>query len=52
MSATPDTIVLPPGLVSTLLKAISPEVLGMAFCMVVADSGATDHMLLDRPAFI
>jgi hypothetical protein len=51
-SSTPDTIVLPPGLVLTLLKAISPEVLGAALCMVVADSGETDHMLPDRAAFI
>jgi hypothetical protein len=51
-SAAPDTIVLPPGLVLTLLKAFSPEVLGAALCMVVADSGATDHMLPDRAAFI
>jgi hypothetical protein len=52
MSATPDTIILPPGLVSMLLKAISPEALGAALCMVVADSGAIDHMLPDCAAFI
>jgi hypothetical protein len=37
---------------STLLKAISPEVLGAALCMVLADSGVTDHMLPDCAAFI
>jgi hypothetical protein len=51
-SSTPDTIVLPPGLVSTLLKAISPEILGTALCMVVSNLGTTNHMLPDCTAFI
>jgi hypothetical protein len=51
-SSTPDTLVLSPGLVSTLLKVISLEILGAALCMAVADSGATNHMLPDRAAFI
>ncbi len=49
---TPDTIVLPPDLVLTLLNAISPEILAAALCMVVADTGATNHMLPDCAAFI
>jgi hypothetical protein len=39
-------------LVLALLKAVSPEALGAALQLVVADTGATDHMLQDRSAFI
>jgi hypothetical protein len=44
-----DDIVLPPDLVSSLLRAISPADLHH---LVVGDTGATNHMLLDRSAFI
>jgi hypothetical protein len=44
-----DDIILPPDLVSSLLGAISPTDLN---CLVVADTGATDHMLPDHSAFI
>jgi hypothetical protein len=44
-------IKLPSKLVSALLKAMSLEALGAALQLVVADTGATDHMLLDRSAF-
>jgi hypothetical protein len=44
-----DDIVLPPDLVSSLIHAISPADL---HCLVVADTGATNHMLPDRSAFI
>ena len=44
-----DDIVLPSDLVSSLLRAISP---GELLRLVVADTGATDHMLPDRSAFI
>ena len=40
---------LPPDLVSSLLRAISPDDLCR---LLVADTGATDHMLPDRTAFI
>ena len=44
-----DDIVLPSDLVSSLLRAVSP---GDSLRLVVADTGATDHMLPDRSAFI
>jgi hypothetical protein len=44
-----DDIVLPPDLVSSLLGAISPTDLNR---LVVADTGATNHMLPDGSAFI
>jgi hypothetical protein len=44
-----DDIVLPTDLVSSLLWAVSPTDLNR---LVVADTGATDHMLPDRSAFI
>ena len=40
---------LPPDLVSSLLRAISPA---DSCRLLVADTGATDHMLPDRSAFI
>ncbi len=42
-------IVPPQDLVSSFLHAVSPADL---HCLVVADTGATNHMLLDRLAFI
>jgi hypothetical protein len=46
-------IKLPSKLVSALhLKAVSPEALGTALQLVVADTGAIDHVLLDLSAFI
>jgi hypothetical protein len=44
-------IKLPSKLVSSLLKAMSPEALGTALQLVVADSSATDHVLSDQSAF-
>jgi hypothetical protein len=44
-----DDIVLPPDLVSSLLGAASPTDLNR---LIVADTGATDHMLPDHSAFI
>jgi hypothetical protein len=44
-----DDIILPSDLVSSLLRAFSPTDLN---CLVVTDTGATDHMLPDRSAFI
>jgi hypothetical protein len=44
-----DDIVLPPDLVSSLLRAVSPTDLNR---LVVADTGTTDHMLPDCLAFI
>jgi hypothetical protein len=44
-----DVIVLPQDLVSSLLRAISPT---DWHCLVVADTGATDHMLPYRLVFI
>ncbi len=44
-----DDIVLPPDLVSSLLGAVSPTDLNR---LVVADTGATNHMLPDHLAFI
>ncbi len=35
-----------------LLKTVPPEILGAALKLVVADTGATDHMLPDRSACI
>ncbi len=49
---SPVDIVLPPGLVSALLKAISPDDSIVGLRLVVADTGATDHMVPDRSAFI
>ena len=47
-----DDIVLPPILVQLLLKAIPTTRSGTSFRLVVADTGATDHMVPDRGAFI
>jgi len=47
--ASGDDIVLPSELVSSLLRAVPPAVL---HSLIVADTGATDHMLPDRLAFI
>ena len=41
-----DDIVLPPVLVQSLLKAIPTTTYGTPACLVVADTGATDHMVL------
>ena len=49
---SPDDIILPPGLVSALHRAISPEAFVEGLRLVVADTGATDHMVPDRSAFI
>ncbi len=51
-ASSSDNIVLPPGLVLALLKAISPEDVGASLCLVVADTGATNHMIPDCLAFI
>lgn len=48
-TASVDDIILPSELVSSLLRAVSP---GDSLRLVVADTGATDHMLPDRSAFI
>jgi hypothetical protein len=48
-AALGDDIVLPSELVSSLLRAVSPADL---HSLVIADTGATDHMLPDRLAFI
>ncbi len=45
-------IVLPPGLVSALLTAISPDDSIAGLWLVVADTGAMDHMVPNRSAFI
>ncbi len=45
-------IVLPPGLVLALLKAISPNDSITGPRLVVADTGTMDHMVPDRSAFI
>ena len=47
-----DNIVLPPILVQSLLKAIPTTGSGTPSRFVVADTGATDHMVPDRGAFI
>jgi hypothetical protein len=47
-----DNIILPPTLVQSLLKAIPTTGSGTPFRFVVADTGATDHMVPDRGAFI
>jgi len=52
MDHSPDDIILPPGLVSALHQVISPEVFVEGLQLVVADTGATDHMVPDRSAFI
>jgi hypothetical protein len=49
---SPDDIIPPPGLVSGLHWVISPEAFVEGLRLVVADTGATDHMVLDRSAFI
>ena len=41
-----DDIVLPPVLVQSLLKAIPTTTYGTPARLVVADTGATDHMVL------
>ncbi len=48
----PVDIVLPPGLVLALLKAISPDDSIVGLWLVMADTGVTDHMVPDRSAFI
>ena len=45
-------IVLPPTFVQLLLKAIPTTSNGTPSCLVVADTGATDHMVPDPSAFI
>ena len=47
-----DDIVLPPVLVQSLLKAIPTTTFGIPARLVVANTGATDHMVPDRGAFI
>ncbi len=47
-----DNIVLPPTLIQSLLKAIPTTNRGTPFRLVVANTGATDHMVPDRGAFI
>jgi hypothetical protein len=48
----PVDIVLPPGLVLALLKAIFPDDSIAGLRLVVADTGTTNHMVPDRSAFI
>jgi hypothetical protein len=45
-------IVLPPTSIQALQKAIPTTNGGTPFCLVVADTGATDHMVPDRGAYI
>jgi hypothetical protein len=47
-----DNIVLPPTLIQALQKAIPTTNGGTPFRLVVADTGATDHMVPNRGAFI
>jgi hypothetical protein len=47
-----NNIILSPTLVKPLLKAIPTTNVGTPFRLVVADTGATDHMVPDRSAFI
>jgi hypothetical protein len=47
-----DNIVLPPTLIQALQKAIATTNGGTPFRLVVADTGATDHMVPDRRIFI
>ncbi len=47
-----DDVILPPTLVQSLLKAIPTTGSGTPFRFLVADTGATDHMVPDRGAFI
>jgi len=47
-----DDIIIPPTLVQLLLKAIPTTGSGTPFRFVVADTGATDHMVPDCGAFI
>jgi len=42
----------PPALIRALSQAVSLEDIGEALRLVVADTGATDHMLPDQSAFI
>jgi hypothetical protein len=46
-----NDIVLPPTLIKSLLKAIPTMNGGTPFCLVVANTGATDHMVPDRSTF-
>ncbi len=48
----PGNIVYPPGLLLVLFKAVLLEAPGAALCLVVVDTGATDHMLPDCTPFI
>jgi hypothetical protein len=47
-----NDIILPPTLIKSLLKAIPATNGGTPFRLVVADTGATDHMVPDRGTFI
>jgi len=47
-----DDIVLPPILIRSLMKAISTTTNGTPIRFTMADTGATDHMVPDRNAFI
>jgi hypothetical protein len=47
-----NDIVLPPILIKSLLKAIPTTNGGTPFRLMVTDTGATDHMVPDRSAFI
>jgi hypothetical protein len=47
-----NNINLPSTLIKSLLKAIPTTNGGTPFCLVVADTGAMDHMVPDRSAFI
>jgi hypothetical protein len=47
-----NDIVLLPTLIKSLLKAIPTTNVGTPFCLVVANTGATDHMVPDRSTFI
>jgi hypothetical protein len=47
-----DDIILPPTLLSALHRAISPEEFVEGLRLVMADTGAMDHMVPDRLAFI
>jgi hypothetical protein len=47
-----NNIILPQTLIKSLLKAIPTTNGGTPFCFVVANTGATDHMVPDCSAFI
>jgi hypothetical protein len=47
-----NNIILPPTLIKSLLKAIPTKNGGTPFRLVVANTGAMDHMVPDRGAFI